>query len=205
MSQRPDCVDCGQPVHGTYARCWEHHVAHNQTKPCKDCGEPRFRNHARCEECHNGRRAERQRERYAADPEYRDNFRQSQKAWLAEHPEFRKRRNVEGVRWKREKYASDPAYRARVLAQAAARRYGLTLEGYLEMLDGGCKVCGARADLHIDHDHKCCPGKKSCGKCVRGVLCHNCNIALGHMKEDPRIAAALVNYLLAPAAGIEPA
>ncbi|MGW8884645.1 endonuclease domain-containing protein [Streptomyces sp. NPDC055749] len=30
--------------------------------------------------------------------------------------------------------------------------------------------------FHIDHDRACCPSRgPSCGKCVRGYLCHLCN------------------------------
>jgi hypothetical protein len=30
----------------------------------------------------------------------------------------------------------------------------------------------------VDHDHACCQKKnRSCGKCIRGLLCHTCNIA----------------------------
>jgi len=35
-----------------------------------------------------------------------------------------------------------------------------------------------------DHDHVCCSGKKSCGKCLRGLLCHGCNTKLGALENN---------------------
>jgi hypothetical protein len=34
----------------------------------------------------------------------------------------------------------------------------------------------------IDHDHVCCPGRKSCGACVRGPVCSACNTRLGALE-----------------------
>ena len=73
------------------------------------------------------------------------------------------------------------------------RAHGLTLERYTELLEsqgGVCGICkleevtknpntGFPRSLSIDHDHNCCPGNHSCGKCVRGLLCHKCHSALG--------------------------
>ncbi len=63
------------------------------------------------------------------------------------------------------------------------KKYGLTPEKYDEMLEaqgGGCAICheppGDR-NLYVDHDHGCCPGQYTCGKCVRGLLCILCNTA----------------------------
>lgn len=65
------------------------------------------------------------------------------------------------------------------------RLYGLTPELFdaiLEAQGGGCALCGSNNNgkrLHVDHDHACCPGRRSCGRCVRGLLCGPCNRLLG--------------------------
>ena len=41
--------------------------------------------------------------------------------------------------------------------------------------------------LRVDHDHRCCPGIKSCGKCVRGLLCYECNLFLGKIEMKPKL------------------
>lgn len=64
--------------------------------------------------------------------------------------------------------------------------FGITADEYDAMVadqGGRCGIC-RRAEkldrrLAVDHDRRCCPGKKSCGKCVRGLLCANCNLKLG--------------------------
>lgn len=68
-------------------------------------------------------------------------------------------------------------------------RFSTTKEWYDETLrkqNGTCAypLCGKSVEIYgrslaIDHDHKCCPGIKSCGKCLRGILCSRHNIMLG--------------------------
>lgn len=82
--------------------------------------------------------------------------------------------------------------------------FGITQEQFLAMLaqqGGGCAVCtatdpGGKGSWHIDHDHACCPQSgRSCGECVRGVLCHHCNLMLGHAKDNTETLARAIQYL----------
>lgn len=61
--------------------------------------------------------------------------------------------------------------------QMTERRYGLILVAQ----DGRCAGCGeqpaAGGRLNVDHDHACCPGRRTCGRCVRGLICQRCNVA----------------------------
>lgn len=77
--------------------------------------------------------------------------------------------------------------------------YNLTDEQYNELYlkyDGKCWICKVREGTHIDHDHSCCPGKESCGKCVRGLLCSGCNLGLGHFKDNVVYLNNAIQYLL---------
>jgi hypothetical protein len=83
------------------------------------------------------------------------------------------------------------------------KRYGITVEQFLEMFakqGGKCLICTQSFEKlrspHIDHNHNCCSKQlRSCGKCVRGLLCRQCNILLGVAKENPEILAAAATYL----------
>ena len=81
-----------------------------------------------------------------------------------------------------------------------SHRYGLSLEKYQELLSlqgNRCATCARAPErFYVDHDHACCAGTKSCGGCVRGLLCFNCNTALGQVRDDPRVLLAMVDYLV---------
>jgi hypothetical protein len=73
----------------------------------------------------------------------------------------------------------------------------------LESQGNECAICGStlaggrspRNRFHIDHDPACCPkAGKSCGRCVRGLLCATCNLALGKFKSVELLEKA-IQYL----------
>lgn len=86
-------------------------------------------------------------------------------------------------------------------------RHKLTPSKLAEMISsqgGGCAICGAtepggKGHWHIDHDHSCCPGRASCGKCLRGALCARCNMALGLFHDNIAHLNSAILYLRAHA------
>jgi hypothetical protein len=85
------------------------------------------------------------------------------------------------------------------------KRYGLTGADVARMVkeQGGCAICGAAGLEHlgfrnswsVDHDHSCCPGDESCGKCIRAILCAACNKMIGLARDDPARLRAAAAYL----------
>jgi len=85
----------------------------------------------------------------------------------------------------------------RIAGYSMKHKHGLTMIEYEALLcqqGGVCKVCrqeaepvGIKRRLHIDHCHE--TGR------IRGLLCHNCNVSLGLMKDDPARIRALADYL----------
>lgn len=74
-------------------------------------------------------------------------------------------------------------------------QYKLPYGIYLEMIENGCEVCGNKENLCVDHDHSCCPGQTTCGRCIRGILCTDCNMAEGRLKSSIEISENMVVYL----------
>ena len=79
-------------------------------------------------------------------------------------------------------------------------RFNLGPDKFLELMSKDkCDICSREIDAftsHIDHDHTCCEStRKSCGNCIRGVLCSQCNMALGLFKDSITTLMAAVSYL----------
>ena len=75
------------------------------------------------------------------------------------------------------------------------KNYGITLEEYNLMFaeqDGCCAICGTHQcstgkSLAVDHDH--ISGQ------IRGLLCANCNTALGKLNDDIETILRAADYL----------
>lgn len=82
------------------------------------------------------------------------------------------------------------------------KQYGMTLKELedLQVQAGGrCQICDSTPEsqtahwrsgthtLFVDHCHR--TGR------VRGLLCRNCNTAIGLMKDDPELIMKMIDYL----------
>lgn len=114
-----------------------------------------------------------------------------------------RRRRERGIRSADAWEAREPERVVNSNHEMKCRNHGITPERYATMFvaqDGLCAICGndePREDrvLSIDHDHSCCPGKLSCGKCVRGLLCSLCNPALGAFRDNKDYLTSAIEYL----------
>lgn len=75
------------------------------------------------------------------------------------------------------------------------RKYNLTIDELnktIELQAGLCTICTKEMkpgrDTHIDHDHKT--------NHIRGILCRECNIILGMIKDDATILIDAATYLI---------
>jgi len=66
-----------------------------------------------------------------------------------------------------------------------------------------CELCNDRFSTDkqkrrqsvIDHDHQCCGSGRTCGRCVRGIICHPCNVRVGAI--EGAIDAGTLDVMLA--------
>ncbi len=155
----------------------------------------------RCKHCHEDKPLE----DFYTDKKARDGRRPECKACNLERRAAKYRANPRpaierALRWQRENPDRVRANMARFTASGhrkisnrksrLKRKYGITLEQFEAMLaaqGGGCAICGKPGADNVDHDH-------DTGR-VRGILCFNCNVAIGHVANDEDRLAAAMAYL----------
>jgi hypothetical protein len=173
-----------------------------QTKECTLCGETKpfseFRKHPsarfglspRCSNCLSVQNSA----YYQAN---KDIWKIREAEMRAKDPEGLKKKNRDAAtRWR-----SNPENTRQKRMKYIEKRYGITYDQYEAMekaQNGLCKICrkpprrlnenGNRGEnLHVDHDHK--TGE------VRGLLCYQCNSALGYFEDDPEVLTRASSYL----------
>jgi hypothetical protein len=102
-------------------------------------------------------------------------------------------------RKQRERYAADPTFRKNNTPEKKRHRrdyiykrlYGITILEYEYLYDtqgGKCLICGKYQDrLYVDHDHE--------KKTVRGLLCIQCNSAIGLIYERVDLLERMIGYI----------
>lgn len=99
----------------------------------------------------------------------------------------------------REYYRKDPErYKEKSRNTKSYKRHRISEDQYEELmaLHGGlCHLCLLNKATVVDHDHSCCE-QRSCGKCVRGLLCNSCNTAIGMLKENIETIRRIEEYVI---------
>ena len=95
---------------------------------------------------------------------------------------------------------NNPERRSELNRKHLLLRYGINQDQYDGLLiaqNGRCAICKlppknngrtSSANLHVDHCHK--TGK------IRGLLCTNCNTAIGLLKDSKETLCSAIKYLI---------
>jgi hypothetical protein len=109
----------------------------------------------------------------------------------ATNPEAKARRDAQFDRWRA---ANWEKYTTAIANSHMKKAFGIGIEEYMIMFDaqgGVCAVCAepppSNKRLSVDHHH-------GTGK-VRGLLCHHCNVSIGHLRDDPFRIRKLADYV----------
>jgi hypothetical protein len=127
------------------------------------------------------------------------------KRWNEKHPDRRRAtdqryaaNNPDKIKAKHDRRRDSGRHRTCHLLST----YNLSQERHdalLEKQNGVCAICKLPnedgSNLTVDHDHNCCSGLKSCGECVRGLLCQLCNKAIGLLKDNVETIRSAAVYL----------
>jgi len=122
------------------------------------------------------------------NPEYAERQRANCRDWTNRNS---KKKSDSDKKWRSElspKRKKELAERARALE----KNYDMSMDEYQYLIDlqsGICAICHTHSSraLQVDHNHS--------DGTIRGLLCGNCNKALGLVHDEPSILRAMVLYL----------
>ena len=125
-----------------------------------------------------------------AKERYRSHRKEYREYWL-------KTKEYQHSRYKRYESENKVEIRERQRRRTLMKKFGITLEDYDSMLksqNGGCAICGRKDPgskkvkyFFVDHNHNT--------NKVRGLLCNQCNRAIGYLRDDPDVVYAAAMYL----------
>lgn len=79
----------------------------------------------------------------------------------------------------------------KIAMQIRQRKYGISIADFKELLETQnnlCAICAGRMiPICVDHDHLT--------NQVRGLLCRECNSAIGKLKDSPELLRNAIQYL----------
>ena len=95
----------------------------------------------------------------------------------------------------RDAYQKSPKGKYSAWKHSLKKNYGITPDDYNQMFseqEGCCAICGihqteTKHKLHVDHCHET--------GAIRGLLCKNCNFALGNFKDSVVNLSSAIKYL----------
>ena len=112
-------------------------------------------------------------------------------------------KKCQSLRNKRGRLKNIREFKEKERTKSLFENYKISDENYKKLLmfqDFRCAICKTHQSkltksLGVDHDHLCCPGKKSCGNCIRGLLCQKCNMAIGLFSDNKKLLNSAIIYL----------
>lgn len=126
--------------------------------------------------------------------------RQEARRWYRDNretylPASRDQRREQARRWRAANVEKARASSRRYMhARRLKENFGLDRQDYQTMLvaqGGVCAICGLPPiedfALAIDHDHET--------GVIRGLLCRQCNVGIGNLRDDPALLRAALRYL----------
>ena len=121
----------------------------------------------------------------------RDQFHVKSASSSGRESQCRDCRNEYARAWRSTAHGSKTSYSSKI-----KKRYGVSCEEYDKMYsdqDGRCGICGIHQSelkrrMCVDHDHETSD--------VRGLLCNNCNRAIGFLMDSVKNAGCAYEYLL---------
>ena len=115
-----------------------------------------------------------------------------QRQWRLKNPD----KCLAAVERRKLKLKNDPEYKKKRSDSARhnqlKRLYGMTLvdrDKIIESQNNMCPLCDLKSPKKwcVDHCHS--------SKKFRGVICDNCNKAIGHIRDNPTVAIRIAKYL----------